>query len=399
MLSLTSSVGSITDQLSTESPDQESSLSGEVNGVLQEGSDPEVFSVLEVPDPTPDLPNEDGDGRTATSGRSRAGETELHGGASGSPSPGGEGGEGGGAAELAEEPGSADDAPGGRQSPCRERDGSAGAPEPQVLEPDEPQSAFPEAPFLHSPPVPSSLSWAPSAEGWPLGTRADEGSAEEPSEGQGFRMPTGDPGFLGSDPWHRLTTDDRVQKPVVTSECDLESAGGQLPPSVSALPASTHKPRLEQPSRDQALTSSDEEDIYAHGLPSSSSETSMTELGGSRSLQDLSQPAADDAGLLKADQVGGLPEGDRGQTDRCPFCRRKLPSSYRQAGLGWGAFQTSPSEEPFPGGGGAWHVEHLSPPSRPLHLSLSREPESQELGFWGGDTACPGEQGQVLGST
>lgn len=329
VLSLTSSLGSITDQLSTESPDQESNLSGEVNGVLQESSDPEAFGVLEVPEPTPDLPNEDGDGRTETSRHNRAGKMELHGGASGSLSQGGEGGDAADAAELEEEPCSADEALSSRQSPCREQDSSAEAQEPEVLEPDEPQSAFSEAPFLHSPPVPSSLSWAPNAEGWLLGTRADEGSTEEPSEEQGFLMHVEDPGYLGSDPRHNFTNNDRVQKPVVTSECDLESVGRQPPSLVSASAASTHEPHLEQPSRDQVLTSSDEEDIYAHGLPSSSSETSMTELGGSRSLQDLSQPATDDAGLLKSDQVGGLLKGGHGQADYFPSYRRKSHSSCR----------------------------------------------------------------------
>ncbi|ELK01226.1 WD repeat-containing protein KIAA0329/KIAA0297 [Pteropus alecto] len=302
VLSLTSSLGSITDQLSTESPDQESNFSSEVNGVLQESSDPEAFGVLEVPEPTPDLPNEDGDGRTETSRRDRAGKMELHGGASSSLSQGREDGEGGDATELEEEPCSADEAPNSRQSPCQEQDSSAEAQEAEVLEPDEPRSAFSEAPLLHSPPVPSSLSWAPNAEGWLLGTRADEGSTEELSEEQDFLMHVGDPGHLGSDPWHNFTNDDTVQKPMVTSKCDLESVGRQLTSSVSALAASTHEPHLEQPSRDQVLTSSDEEDIYAHGLPSSSSETSVTELGGSRSLQDLSQPATDDTGLLKSDQ-------------------------------------------------------------------------------------------------
>lgn len=329
VLSLTSSVGSITDQLSTESPDQESNLSGEVNGVLQESSDPEAFGVLEVPEPTPDFPNEDGDSRTETSRHSHTGEVELHGGAPGSLSQGGEDREVGDATELEEEPCSADEAPDSRQSPRREQDSSAGAQEPEVLEPDEPQSAFSEAPLLPSPPVPSSLSWTPDAEGWLLGTRADEGSTEEPSEEQGFLLHTGDPGYLGSDPRHSFTNDDRVQKPVVTSECDLESVGRQLTSSVSALAASTYEPRLEQSSRDQVLTSSDEEDIYAHGLPSSSSETSVTELGGSRSLQDLSQPATDDTALLKSDQVGGLLKGNRWQTDYFPSYGKKFCSSCR----------------------------------------------------------------------
>lgn len=77
----------------------------------------------------------------------------------------------------------------------------------------------------------------------------------------------------------------------------------QVTPLASASVASTHAHWLDQPFQDQAVTSSDEEDIYAHGLPSSSSETSVTELGAGRSLQDLSQPGAEETTLLKADQV------------------------------------------------------------------------------------------------
>lgn len=391
VLSLTSSLGSITDQLSTESPDQESNLSSEVNGVLQESSDPEAFGVLEVPEPTPDLPNEDGDGRTETSRRDRAGEMELHGGASSSLSQGGEDGEGGDATELEEEPCSADEAPNSRQSPCQEQDSSAEAQEAEVLEPDEPRSAFSEAPLLHSPPVPSSLSWAPNAEGWLLGTRADEGSTEELSEEQGFLMHVGDPGHLGSDPWHNFTNDDTVQKPMVTSKRDLESVGRQLTSSVSALAASTHEPHLEQPSRDQVLTSSDEEDIYAHGLPSSSSETSVTELGGSRSLQDLSQPATDDTGLLKSDQVGGLLKGHRWQTDYFSSYGEKLYSSCRPwrpdvLQSGFGGFQH---------GDGDW-LDSCCPEcpcSARLASTSAAVPESQRAG------PCPGRGGALPGGS
>lgn len=93
---------------------------------------------------------------------------------------------------------------------------------------------------------------------------------------------------------------------MVISDYDLESVAGRVTTLASALAAKTHEPWLEQPSREQVLTSSDEEDIYAHGLPSSSSETSVTELSSGRSLQDLSRPGTEDPGLLKADQVCGF---------------------------------------------------------------------------------------------
>ncbi|KAF5920093.1 hypothetical protein HPG69_009836, partial [Diceros bicornis minor] len=302
LLSMTSSLGSIMDRLSTESPDHESNLIGEVNGVLQGNNDPEAFSVLEVPEPVPDLLNKENDSRTEIPQCNQASKTKLHNGVLSSPLQAREDVEGSDVIELEEEPCPVDDGLNSRQSPCQEQASSAEAQEVGGMEPDDPQSTFSEAPFLDSLPVPSSLSWAPSAEQWLLGTRADEGSPEELSEEQGFLTHTDAPDHLGSNLWHAVTDDDTGQKAMATSECDLGDVGGRPTPPVSTLAASTHEHPLEQPSRDQVLTSSDDEDIYAHGLPSSCSETSVTELGGSRSLQDLSQPGTDDTGLLKSDQ-------------------------------------------------------------------------------------------------
>ncbi|XP_073656122.1 tectonin beta-propeller repeat-containing protein 2 isoform X2 [Tursiops truncatus] len=294
LLSTTSSLGSTVDQSSTGSPDQECSLSGEASSVLPEYSDPETFSVLEAPFPAPDSLNEEGDGRTEIPLCDGAGETQPPSGGLSSPWHPREDAEGSDdIAELEEEPCPVSGGPRSTQSPCRERGSSAEAQEVGGMEPAEPQSTFPEAPLQGSPLVPSSLSWTPSAERWLPGT-----SAEEPSEEQGFRRHLGAPGHLGSSPRHAAADDDTGQKAMAASECDLGSAGGRRPRWVSASVASAH----EQPSRDQALTSSDEEDIYAHGLPSSSSETSVTELAGSRSLQDLHPPGTDEPGLLKSEE-------------------------------------------------------------------------------------------------
>ncbi|TEA29800.1 hypothetical protein DBR06_SOUSAS7110058 [Sousa chinensis] len=294
LLSTTSSLGSTVDQSSTGSPDQECSLSGEASSVLPEYSDPETFSVLEAPFPAPDSLNEEGDGRTEIPLCDGAGETQPPSGGLSSPWHPREDAEGSDdIAELEEEPCPVSGGPRSTQSPCRERGSSAEAQEVGGVEPAEPQSTFPEAPLQGSPLVPSSLSWTPSAERWLPGT-----SAEEPSEEQGFRRHLGAPGHLGSSPRHAAADDDTGQKAMAASECDLGSAGGRRPRWVSASVASAH----EQPSRDQALTSSDEEDIYAHGLPSSSSETSVTELAGSRSLQDLHPPGTDEPGLLKSEE-------------------------------------------------------------------------------------------------
>lgn len=300
--SVTSSLGSIVDQLSTESPDWESNLSGEVEGVLQENNDPEAFSVLEVPEPAPDSLNGEDGSRTETSRWDRASEMELYGGVLNLPLQPREGVEGGDVTETKWEPCPADDGSTSRQSPCQEQDSSTEAQEVGGLEPEDPQSTLAEAPLLDLLPVPSSLSWAPSAESWLLEAKDDKGGTEETSGEQGLLTHMEAPGHLGSDPCHTVPDDETGQEAVVTSECDLGSVGGRLIPPGSALAASTHESRPEHSLRDPVLTSSDEEDIYAQGLPSSSSETSVAELGGSRSLQDLSQLAADDTGLLKSDQ-------------------------------------------------------------------------------------------------
>lgn len=296
LLSATSSLG----QLSTESLDLESNLSAEVNGVLQDSSDPEAFSVLELPEPSPDLLSKDVH-RTGTPRWDQAGETEPHREVLSSPLQPREGAEGGDATEPKEEPCPADGGPNSRQSPCQGQDSSVEAQEVGGLEP--------EAPLLDLPPVPSGLSWAPGAEGWLPETRADQGGTEETGPQQGLLMHMEAPGRLGSKAWPAGVGSDPGQRAGAASECAWGSGGGRGTPPVSALAAGTREPRPEHPSQDQALTSSDEEDIYGRGPPSSSSETSVAELGGSRSPQGLGRLAPQDAGLLKADQVRGLFSG------------------------------------------------------------------------------------------
>ncbi|XP_017706980.1 PREDICTED: tectonin beta-propeller repeat-containing protein 2 [Rhinopithecus bieti] len=295
LLSMTSSVlGSSMDQLSAESPDLESGFSGEVNGVPQENTDPETFNVLEVPGSVPDSLAVEDDIRAEMPHCHYAYGQELLNGVR-------EAVRGSDVTGLEDEPCPADDGPYSTQIPFQEQDSSLRVQDGEDVQPIGPQSTFCEAPLLNSLTVPSSLSLAPSAGQWLPGTGADEGSPVEPSQEQDVLTSMEASGHLSTNLWHAGTDDDIGQKETPISERDLGSVGGQLTP-VSALAASTPKPWLEQPPRDQALTSSDEEDIYAHGLPSSSSETSVTELGPSRSQQDLSRLGADDAGLLKPDQ-------------------------------------------------------------------------------------------------
>uniref|UniRef100_A0A2K5EUP2 Tectonin beta-propeller repeat containing 2 n=1 Tax=Aotus nancymaae TaxID=37293 RepID=A0A2K5EUP2_AOTNA len=287
-LSMTSSVlGSSVDLLSAGSPDQEVSFSGEVNGVPRENTDSKTFNILEVLESVPDSLAEEHAVKMEMPHCHHAHGRELLNGVD--------------VTGLGDEPCPADDGPNSSQLPFQELDSSPGAHDGEDIQPTGSQSTLCEAPLLNSLMVPSSLSWAASAEQWLPGTGADEGSPVESSQEQNVLSSMGASGHLSANLWHAVTDDDTDQKETPISERDLGSVGGQLTP-VSALAASTHKPWLEQLPRDQVLTSSDEEDIYAHGLPSSSSETSVTELGPSRSQQDLSRPGADDAGLLKSDQ-------------------------------------------------------------------------------------------------
>nr|XP_027802544.2 tectonin beta-propeller repeat-containing protein 2 [Marmota flaviventris] len=297
LLSLTSSVlGSSVDQLSTESPDQENSLSAEVNTILQGSTDPEAFSVLEVPESAPDVLGEGNDFRTEVPPCNSAQETHLLNGVLDLPLLPREDVEDGEITGLKAEPVPVEDALKHEETPSREQGSVVEALELQDMEAEAPHSTS-EAPLLDSPVLHSIPCWAPSAEQWLPGTRADEDYTVEASSKEDSLTHLGAPGSLGSHPWRVVTDDDTGQKVTPASECDMWRVGGQLTPLVPALVASTH-----EPSRDQALTSSDEEDIYAHGLPSSSSETSVTELRASHSLQDLSRPGADDATLLKLDQ-------------------------------------------------------------------------------------------------
>lgn len=372
LLSTTSSLGSMVDRLSTESPDWDSSLSGEVNGVLRENHDPEAFSVLEAPEPAPDLLSEDD--RMEIPRWSPAGELELHGGGLCLPlHPRGDV-EGGEVTELEGEPRPADGGSSSRQSPCQDQDSPAEAQGVGGWEPEDPQCTLSEASLLDLPPVPSSPSGVPSAKGRLLEARANQGGAKESGGEQGLLTHMAAPGHLGSDPWHAVTDDDAGQRAVVASECDLGSVGGRLTPPVCALAAGAQDSRPEHSSRDQVLTSSDEEDIYAQGLPSSSSETSVAELGGSRSLQDLSQPADDDAGLLKSDQFAeswmgysGPGHGilSLGVSEKHVWCldyRGGLfCSALRGAGLRWQKFEDAVQQVAVsPSGALLWKIEQKS---------------------------------------
>ncbi|XP_050010581.1 tectonin beta-propeller repeat-containing protein 2 isoform X2 [Alexandromys fortis] len=287
LLSMTSSaLGSSVDQLSTGSPDQESNPSAEVNGIIQEDSGPEAFSVLEVPESASDpVDEENGTGKKIYQCDHTQDMGLLNGVLHLPFQPGEDGGGDDIVSGPEEEPGAVD---GVHAQVCLWKQ------EVNTMELSDPQSTFSEAPLLDSLTVPSSLSWPPGAEQWLPGLGAYEVSTEEASLEPDILAHVDVPSHPSSNPWHVVTNDYTDHKEMPAPE--------QVTPLVSALVASTHEHWLDKSFQDQAVTSSDEEDIYAHGLPSSSSETSVADLGAGRCLQDLSQPGTDDTTLLKTDQ-------------------------------------------------------------------------------------------------
>ncbi|XP_004836973.1 tectonin beta-propeller repeat-containing protein 2 isoform X1 [Heterocephalus glaber] len=295
-LSVASSIlGSSVDQLSTESPDRETSLGGsEVNGVLLENNDAETFSVLEVPESVPDVLDED-DVATEL--------PQCHLACKLAPLPGvlmlpllpRDGVEGGSDQGHKEHPVPVNTEPSPGRVLCPGQASSVQTPEGEDVEAKGPQSPSPEPPLLDLLMATPSSSCAPAAAQWLSEILTIEGTERASKEQDG-------PDHLSADPWPAVSDSDTGEKEMATSKGDRGGEGTLVTPLMTSSAVSTHEPWLEPPSQDPGLTSSDEEDIYAHGLPSSSSETSVTELRAGCSLQDLSQPGTDDPTLLKSDQ-------------------------------------------------------------------------------------------------
>ncbi|XP_004698847.2 tectonin beta-propeller repeat-containing protein 2 [Echinops telfairi] len=291
LLSVTSSVlGSNVDLLSAASPDPESSLWGGLSSGLPASNSSETFGVLEAPGATPDALGKEAKDRTEVPQCDPAGGEDLLQGGCGAPLLLGDDVD----TEPGEERGPTEVRPSLKQPPFQEQDSSARSHETGDVEPSGPPSMPSEDPLLDPLALPSSLCVTSGAELLLPDPRANWGPSTEPNWEQRF--------FPGPSPWLDGPGDDTSRSQVASLQCDWGSRGGELEPAVSAAATSVHGPALRQPSREQVSSSSDEEDIYAHGLPSPSSEAGAAELGGSRSLLDLGRPAADTAGLLKADQ-------------------------------------------------------------------------------------------------
>ncbi|XP_060037149.1 tectonin beta-propeller repeat-containing protein 2 [Erinaceus europaeus] len=362
LLSATSSLCSIADCSGTESPEIESCLSTEANEILPENSDLEALGILGVPEPTPDPLTMENDKGFEVPGWTHTCETEAPPGGTSSSLPPREEEEDSDVTELEEEPCPLDHSPDSRLSSCHEQNSSAEAPEVACVDP---QSLFTEAPLPNTSRVLASLAGAPGAEHRLPGPRPDAGRE------RGLLTHTGSPALLDSHSQHAVAASDTGQE---ASERDVNGIGGQQALLVTTASAMVREPHLDQPARDAASTSSDEEDIYGHGLPSSSSEASVAELGGTCSPQGLSQQGTDATRLLKSDQFAeswmGYPGPGYGIlslaiSEKYIWCLDYkgglFCSALPAAGLRWQKFEDSVQQVAVsPSGALLWKIEQKS---------------------------------------
>uniref|UniRef100_A0A8C0GXN0 Tectonin beta-propeller repeat containing 2 n=1 Tax=Chelonoidis abingdonii TaxID=106734 RepID=A0A8C0GXN0_CHEAB len=123
--------------------------------------------------------------------------------------------------------------------------------------------------------------------------------------------------------------------------------------------------------RTERSASSDEEDIYGHGLPYSSSETSVTETGGSFTSQDMTRTSLDEIMLLKSDQFAESWMGYSGPgygilslvvSEKYIWCLDYKGSLYcsalPSAGLRWQKFEDAVQQVAVsPSGALLWKIE------------------------------------------
>ncbi|XP_074852576.1 tectonin beta-propeller repeat-containing protein 2 isoform X2 [Carettochelys insculpta] len=169
-----------------------------------------------------------------------------------------------------------------------------------------------------------------------------------------------------TDPQSDLSREDvRLQDTAVLG-WDLEDAvKAKYSASASEWVTNTYDARTEK------STSSDEEDIYRHGLPYSSSETSVTEIGGSFISQDTTRTSLDEIILLKSDQFSESWMGYSGPgygilslvvSEKYIWCLDYKGSLYcsalPSAGLRWQKFEDAVQQVAVsPSGALLWKIE------------------------------------------
>ncbi|XP_053881318.1 tectonin beta-propeller repeat-containing protein 2 isoform X5 [Malaclemys terrapin pileata] len=169
-----------------------------------------------------------------------------------------------------------------------------------------------------------------------------------------------------TDPPPDISREDVCSQETAVFGWDLEDA---IKAKCSAAAAewvpNTHDTRTEK------SASSDEEDIYGHGLPYSSSETSVTEIGGSFTSQDMTRTSLDEIMLLKSDQFAESWMGYSGPgygilslvvSEKYIWCLDYKASLYcsalPSAGLRWQKFEDAVQQVAVsPSGALLWKIE------------------------------------------
>ncbi|XP_074069245.1 tectonin beta-propeller repeat-containing protein 2 isoform X3 [Macrotis lagotis] len=368
--SITSSfLDSSLDQTSTDSPDQQSIFSGELHNVLQENNDSEAFSVLEVSESTPDLVDLENESKNEMlKCNHKSGIDNL---VSRLP-------------RLLTEDVNVDDTPelklrhflmddeeNNQESVSQEQDDFT-----ELQKADETihelkiqvaESTFSEKNCTDTQTVPSSPTTLSSTEKLLPGRKNDENWIEVPGMPECFSVNVTLEN-LSSNPCHSLKKDNVLdqQKNIILSEFDF---GTESTPQVSVSP-----PKIEQSLQEQVLTSSDEEDIYARGLPYSSSEASVAELGCSLSLQDVAKTNIEETVLLKSDQFAESWMGYSGPgygilslvvSEKYIWCLDYKGglycSSLPSAGIRWQKFEDAVQQVAVsPSGALLWKIEQKS---------------------------------------
>ncbi|KFV17902.1 Tectonin beta-propeller repeat-containing protein 2 [Tauraco erythrolophus] len=280
--SMTSSLmsGSI-DHLSTGSPDQESMFSVESHTILQEDNGSETFSVLQSPESATALINEESGDMVDLQKlpNSDSGMEDLTNSVDG---------EDNGSVVAA-----SNECCLGKPSQDEEQDFPAlckidenldkmklQETEKSFEEPDLTDQMFLECDSVLG--VQTSLTLKES----------DEAGREDQEQLSLIRSALSDPSVLHFDISNDVYSDDAS-----ISGWNFESAiKAKSSTSTAEWVTDTHESKTEK------SASSDEEDIYGHGLPYSSSETSMPEVGAGPDSQDVAKISLDEMVLLKSDQ-------------------------------------------------------------------------------------------------
>ncbi|XP_051834288.1 tectonin beta-propeller repeat-containing protein 2 isoform X1 [Antechinus flavipes] len=304
--SMTSSfLSSSLDQTSTDSPDQQNIFSGELHSVLQENNDSETFSVLEVSESTPDLLDLENEIKYQILKYNHESGMDTDNLVSNLPVP------------LTEEEVEVDDTSGLKPRHFLEDDEQSSQESPNheqgnftklqkagetidELKIQEAESTFSEKNCTETQAVPLIPNTLSSAEKLLPGKRNDENWIEMPGIPECFSVNVTLEN-LSSDSCHSPIKDNDFdqQEKKLLSEFDF---GAESIPQVSVSVPIINETKIKQSLQEPVLTSSDEEDIYARGLPYSSSEASVAELGGSLSLQDVAKANLEETVLLKSDQ-------------------------------------------------------------------------------------------------